>query len=226
MPRYVSFRFDDGFITAAWTAAACLAPDHGTFFLIADLVTFGSSGHPEPLFNGRAFGSIAEWRDLANAGHDIQLHGRTHMDMKRLSPEEQRSEIAASLALTREIHEGPYIFCHPFNRRVDLDFSALGLSAAGFHSRTSDEEILFQRIPDGVDPFALCSWAVRERHLSTIVDQLASLPNDSWTILAFHSFGDEGHEPWSVSSFRALVSECRSLGLTIAPISDMVRAIT
>lgn len=145
--------------------------------------------------------------------------------MRLLSADEQQSEIAASLALTRQIHDGPYVFCHPFNRRVKLDFSTLGVSAAGFDTRTSDNDVAFHRLADDIDPYALCSWAVRERHFSKIVEQLACLPEDSWTVLAFHSFNDEGHEPWSVQSFAALVSECRNLRLTITPISSIVTKI-
>ena len=225
LARYVSFRFDDGFMAGARTAVSCLAPDCGTFFLVADLVTEGSSWHPEPLFRGRSFGSLAEWKDLADAGQDIQLHGRTHRNMKLLPLEEQRSEVAASLALTQQIHAGPYVFCHPFNRRVDLDYAALGISAAGFETRTSEHPIAFHRLANSINRFDLCSWAVRERHFSKIMDQLAMLPDDSWAVLAFHSFDDEGHEPWSASSFRALVSECRNMGLKISPVSEMVRTI-
>ena len=197
----MSFRFDDGFITGARAAAACLAPDRGTFFLIVDLVRQGACEHPEPLFRGRDFGSVAEWRALARAGHDIQLHGRSHTDLTLLSVDEQRAELAASLALTRDLHGGPYVFCHPFNRRIDLDFAALGLSAAGFNTRASDHPIAFHSLTEAIDPFALSSWAVRERHFDSVVDQLQLLPDESWTILAFHSLDGEGHEPWSTEAF-------------------------
>lgn len=223
MARYVSFRFDDGYISGARTAAACLAPSHGTFFLIADLVRGGASNHPEPLFRGRDFGTIAEWRALARAGHDIQLHGCSHSNLELLPAEDQRREVADSLALTRELHGGPYVFCHPYNRRVDLDFAALGLSAAGFQTRTSDHAILFHRLAADLDPFALVSWAVRERHFDTVVAELERLPDDSWVILAFHSLGGEGHEPWSEAGFGLLVSACRKLGLEIVTISRMVQ---
>jgi peptidoglycan/xylan/chitin deacetylase (PgdA/CDA1 family) len=225
LARYVSFRFDDGFIKGARTAAACLAPDYGTFFLIADLVTNGAADHPEPLFRGRDFGSPAEWRALARAGQDIQLHGRTHTDLMRLSPSEQRAEIVSSLAFTRELHDGPYVFCHPFNHRIDLDFAPLGLSGAGFRTRASDHPILFHELTKRIDPFALSSWAVRERHFKSAADQLRKLPDESWTILALHSLDGEGHEPWSVAAFRELVSECRSLGLSIVTVSNMIESL-
>lgn len=145
--------------------------------------------------------------------------------MEFLSAEEQRAELAASLALTRQLRGGPYVFCHPFNRQVDLDFAALGISAAGFQTRTSDQPISFHALRDGINPYALSSWAVRERHFDAVVDQLERLPDDSWTILAFHSFDGEGHEPWSATRFQALVSACRGFGINIATISSMVKEV-
>lgn len=139
-----------------------------------------------------------------------------------LSPEEQKDELSASLALIREIHDGPYVFCYPYNHRVDLDFAALGISAAGFETRTSDHPILFNRLSADLDLFALASWAVRERHLERVLAELASLPDDSWTILAFHSLDGEGHEPWTAAAFGTLVSSSRELGLKISTISEMV----
>lgn len=225
LPRFLSFRFDDGFIAGARTAAECIAPDHATFFLVADLVTAGARNHPEPLFSGRDFGSVPEWRALSSAGHDIQLHGRTHTDLRLLSPEEQKDEVVASLCFIREIHDGPYVFCHPYNRGVDLDFAALGISAAGFETRTSEQPILFNRLDSDLDLFALRSWAVRERHLERVLTELASLPEESWTILAFHSLDDEGHEPWTAEAFRFLVSSCRDLDLKVVTIARMVKEL-
>ncbi len=225
MARYVSFRFDDGFLNGARTAAGCLAPDYGTFFLISDLVLGGAVDHLEVLFRGRDFGSVTEWRALANAGHDIQLHGRTHKNMTLLTAEEQIREVRDSLALTRNIHNGPYVFCHPFNAQVDLDFAGLGMSGAGFATRTSDHPMIFHRLTEAVNRFALTSWAVRERHLHTVADQLELLPNDSWIILAFHSFGDEGHEPWSTAAFSSLVATCRELGMKIVTIASMAQRL-
>lgn len=222
MARYLSFRFDDGFVASARVASACLAPDFATFFLIADLVTDGAEGSFEPLFRERDFGSVAEWRAIGKAGHDIQLHGRTHTNMTLLSKEDQRREVLDSLTLTRSLHDGPYVFCHPFNARVDLDFAALGMSGAGFDTRTSDQAIIFHRLTNPIDPFALSSWAVRERHLETVVDQLAQLPDESWTILAFHSFDGEGYEPWSSVAFDALVAAVRRLDLEIVTIAAMI----
>lgn len=127
--------------------------------------------------------------------------------------------------MIQEIHDGPYVFCHPYNRRIDLDFAALGISAAGFETRTSDHPILFNRLDADLDPFALASWAVRERHLERVLAEIRALPNDSWTILAFHSLDDEGHEPWTTAAFRFLVSSCRKLDLTISTIGAMVKEV-
>jgi len=222
LARYVSFRFDDGFFSGARAAAAYLAPDFATFFLVADLVTSGAADHHEHLFRGRDFGSVADWSALARAGHDIQLHGRTHTNMTLLSEEERRREVLDSLTLTRSVHAGPYIFCHPYNARVDLDFAVLGLLGAGFDTRTSEQAMIFHKLTGPIDLFALSSWAVRERHFDMVVDRLSELPDQSWIILAFHSFNGEGHEPWSTEAFSTLVAAVRKMGITTVTISEML----
>ena len=58
--RYVTFRFDDGFIGGARKAAAVLAGDHASFFLVADLVTGAADGPDIADFAGRDFGTVAE----------------------------------------------------------------------------------------------------------------------------------------------------------------------
>jgi hypothetical protein len=109
---------------------------------------------------------------------------------------------------------------------LDLDLASLGLSAAGFATAGSDRAIVFNGLDDDeLDLFRLRSWAVRERHFHTIVDQLDGLPDQSWTILGFHSLDGEGHEPWTSEGFSRLVAIVNAAGLQIVSIREMVKVL-
>ncbi len=224
--RYVTFRFDDGFIGGARKAATLLAPDRASFFVVADLVTGGTDLRDAPGFLGCDFGSVAQWREISAQGHDVQLHSCSHPDMSQLAPAEQLREVQGSLALVRTIHDGPYIFCYPYNILADIDLAAEGLVAGGFTTRSSDEPVQFNAIDGTADVFCLNSWAVRERHFDDVVEQLSrAVPDGSWTILTFHSLDGEGWEPWSSWFFARLVAQLRLLHYTIVTVAAMVDAI-
>jgi Polysaccharide deacetylase len=224
MARCITFRFDDGFIDGARKAAAALHPSPASFFVVAGLVDGSVRLDHIELFRGRNFGSVDEWRAMAELGHDVQPHGVNHKDFAELNAEQQRAEVKTSLDLVRRIHLGPYIFGFPYNNIVaDLDLTSLGVSAAGFVTASSDEAIVCNRPRDPeFDRYRLQSWAVRERHFDSIVDQLDSLPEQSWTILAFHSLDGEGHEPWTSLGFARLLACVRAAGLQIVSIRSMV----
>jgi peptidoglycan/xylan/chitin deacetylase (PgdA/CDA1 family) len=228
MARFITFRFDDGFIEGARKAAAFLHPSPASFFIVAGLVTGSDRLDHIELFRGRNFGSLDRWRAIDELGHDVQPHGVTHCDFAELSADQQRIEVRMSVDLVRGIHGGPYIFGFPYNNMVaDLDLTSFGVSAAGFVTASSDEAIVFNRTDDPeFDLFRLRSWAVRERHFHEIVDQLDSPPDQSWTILAFHSLDGEGHEPWTSQGFFRLLEFVRAAGLQIVSIREMVGCLT
>jgi hypothetical protein len=151
----------------------------------------------------------------------------THSNFAELSTDQQRTEVRGSLDLVRSIHWGPYIFGFPYNNIVaDLDLTPFGVSAAGFVTATSEQAIVINRPGDPeFDLFRLRSWAVRERHFHSIVDQLDSLPDQSWAILAFHSLDGEGHEPWRSEGFSRLLKFVRAAGLQIVSIRGRVERL-
>jgi peptidoglycan/xylan/chitin deacetylase (PgdA/CDA1 family) len=179
----------------------------------------------EALFHGPRFGSFDEWRAVSEGGHDVQPHSVSHVNFASLTPEQQCAEIVGSAEMVRGIHQGRLIFAFPYNVIPNLDLPRLGLSASGFVTRTSDGPAFFNDLGAGLDLFRLRSWAVRERHLEAIATQLTSLPDRSWTILAFHSLDGEGHEPWSSLAFHDLVDLVRRAGLDIVTISEMIGAV-
>jgi peptidoglycan/xylan/chitin deacetylase (PgdA/CDA1 family) len=228
MGRYVSFRFDDGFVDGARRAAAYLAPSHASFFVVTGLVCGTHRVEHEDLFKGRNFGSPDQWRAIAALGHDVQPHGTTHVNFAVLNPDQRRAEIQGSLAFVRGLHRGPYIFGFPYNViPEDLDLASFDLSAAGFRTVDSAQPIAFNRLDDdALDLFRLEGWAIRERHFQTIVDQLESLPDRSWAILGLHSLDGEGHEPWTSDGFSRLVAAVRRADFEIVSIRDVVEVLS
>jgi peptidoglycan/xylan/chitin deacetylase (PgdA/CDA1 family) len=214
---------DDGFIVGARKAAAILAPGRASFFVVTGRVCGTVSGDHIELLKGADFGSTEEWRVLAAQGHDVQPHSDTHVDFSKTPLEQQIREIRQSVSVIRTIHPGPYVFCYPYNQFSTLDLAPFGLSAAGFLTKNSNSCVCFNPIGDNLDLFRLRSWAVQESHLDTVVSQLQrDVPDESWTILGFHSLDGEGHEPWSSAGFANLVSAIRVFGYQIVSVGAMV----
>lgn len=222
MARYVSFRFDDGFLAGALKANALLGADHGSFFIVTGLVEKTHRLDHIPLFVGREFGTIEEWATLARAGHDIQPHSVTHANLPLLTREEQIEEVERSLAFVKKIHAGPYIFCHPYNALTDLDFANLGFAAAGFNARGSQKAVQYNDLSK-LTPYLLRSSILSEDQFDWLVECLnIHVPNNAWVILGFHSFDGEGAKPWSSEGFSRLVAEVRRLGFQIRTIGRMI----
>jgi len=218
--RYLSFRFDDGFFVGALKANAALAPDHGTFFIVTGLVEGTHRLEHIPEFVGREFGALESWRLLARIGHDIQPHSVTHPHLPLLQSAQQIDEIAGSLSFVRKIHDGPYIFCSPYNQCPDIEFGALGLAAAGF--KTSSRALPYNDVA-AIERYALRSQVVFEEDYDWIVEQLRSaIPDGAWVIIGFHSFDGEGHRPWKFDRFAQLVAQIRAFDYRIESIAGMI----
>ncbi len=221
MARWISFRFDDGFIDGARKAADILHPHAATFFIITGLVTGAVQLDHLDHFADADFGTVESWKALAARGQDIQSHGVDHASFATLDHDQALDQIRVSLDTVREINPGPHVFCFPYNAVPDLDLAGSGLSAAGFATVDSQQDVLSNRLA-GLDPLRLRSWAVRERHLDFVVQQLADAPDDTWTILAFHSLDGQGHEPWTSEGFADLVAAVLRAGYQVTTLGDMV----
>ena len=221
MTRYISFRFDDGFFVGALKANALLAPDHGTFFVVTGLLDGTHRLEHIPEFVGRDFGTVESWRLLARIGHDVQPHSITHPNLQLLPREQQVAEIAGSLASVKKIHDGPYVFCSPYNLRPEIEFGSLGFAAAGFLG--SAHGLPYNDL-SALNPFVLRSQVIHEEGFDWLIEQLRGVvPDNSWVIIGFHSFDQEGFRPWNFDRFSQLVAKIRTLDFQIESIASMVR---
>src|SRR5689334_19282888 len=105
MARYITFRFDDGHIVSARKAAKLLEPDRGSFFIVSGFVRAKC-----PLY-----GDLEAWRCIHKLGHDVQPHSETHVHFTTLSHPAQQDEMEKSIEFVGQIHDGPFVFCFPYN---------------------------------------------------------------------------------------------------------------
>lgn len=219
--RYLSFKFDDGFLCGAEQAASILQDLPASFFLIGELLEDGPLAFSEPLFRGREFGDKERWRALVAKGHELQPHSYSHRPYDDMTDQERRTDLRLSVQTVREIAGKASVFGFPFNRLAPISADGLGLIASGFDTKTSSADPHYHDLSKDVDLRRLKSWAVRERDLETIKTSLGKVPENSWLVLTFHSFGDEGHEPWTSNKFRQLVDLVRAQKFSVRTVGDM-----
>jgi peptidoglycan/xylan/chitin deacetylase (PgdA/CDA1 family) len=215
MARYITFRFDDGYIAGARRAAELLLPSYGSFFIVTDWVE--SKTQPER-------GDLDAWKSLAAEGSDIQPHGKTHTSLLGLSSGQQADEIKGSIDFVRKIQSGPYIFCCPYNN-VPLSRPLVeGLSAFGFYA-SQPQDKNFNLLNRELDVFRLQSWDVDCNNWSSIPFHLdKSVPDGAWVVLGLHSLNGEGYEPLTSDQLTCLVYAARGLNYEIATAAEMFRS--
>jgi peptidoglycan/xylan/chitin deacetylase (PgdA/CDA1 family) len=221
MARYLTFRFDDGYIAGAEKAAKLLLPYHGSFFIITDWVN--DESRPE-------CGDLNAWKLLGQQGNDIQPHSKTHRKLSDLGCGEQYNEIKGSVEFVQNIHDRPYIFCFPYNSppRPPLavgNLSACGLSACGFDA-SQPAATHVNQINDELDVFRLRSWDVDQHNFASIPFHLdKSVPDDAWVVLGLHSLDGEGWEPLTSDQLSCLVCAARGLNYEIVTAAAMIEKL-
>lgn len=116
--------FDDGYLDA-WTQALPLLRKYGakaTFYVIKD--TIGTPNHL----------TWADIRDLQRAGMEIGAHGTDHLDLSRMKPDEQTTQVQRCLdAIERYTGVRPKTYAYPsgqYNAATLAIMKAAGLEAA------------------------------------------------------------------------------------------------
>lgn len=219
--RIVSFRFDDGLWEGAKKAHKILYPHKGSFFIVRDWLSNVSEEIDDKYNNERYHGSIDEWQAMSLSGHDIQAHSCSHSMFSKLDLRTQANEFEGSLECIKKIHNGPYIFCFPYNDIISADLESIGYAASGFITRSSKSPIIYNDLTKKIW-HNLNSWAIRQAHIESIKLEVENLPDDSWVILSLHSLDGEGFEPWDSTSFEDLVRSIEKMGFGILSISEVL----
>jgi peptidoglycan/xylan/chitin deacetylase (PgdA/CDA1 family) len=124
-PGAFAFTFDDAMPTQLIYAAPYMnrVGLKGTFFLVTDIITDGEAGSP-------AIGkptAWADWKAVADSGHEIASHTLTHPDLTTLPFEDAVRQMTESAVRIREkLGITPVTFAYPFHgRNAALDKAAL-----------------------------------------------------------------------------------------------------
>jgi peptidoglycan/xylan/chitin deacetylase (PgdA/CDA1 family) len=223
MARYITFRFDDGHIAGARTAAKLPHPDRASFFIITGPIEGTIDLTNYPLLASGKYGDLAAWKSLAASGNDIQPHSETHPKFSEISSTEQEVEIRHSLEFVRKIHDGPYIFCYPYNVVPASRPLVNELSASGFRTAVTPSDAAANLIANGLDFFDLQSWEVKQSNLDLILSHLAETPDNAWVVLGLHSLNGEGHDPLTSEQLSKLIDAGRNRSYEIVTVAEMIR---
>lgn len=226
--RWLSITFDDGFRKGAETAASILG-EHGltaTFYIVTGWVSPARAKVREKFNRGCDHGDWAHWRSIRDASHEVGSHTFSHLNVTgkqaRLFPWLVADELRKSRDdLVREAPQPLYTISMTWNassRRSDRIVRTL------YHAcRLGSGEVAYNDL-GALDPYRLASWAPAANTPPQVYDEaIASIPEGGWLILQFHSFDDEGWEPLSRASFRALCETVRRHDdVKVAPVAQVI----
>lgn len=192
----VTLRFDDGWESQYQNAFPIMKKYglKGTFFIVSQQLA-------DDDFSG--FMSIAEIRNLYQAGNEIGAHTRTHPDLTTLSAAQQQAEIQGSRQDILSWHVGPVdSFAYPYGAYdattlqivKDAGFSAAAATIGGFATQTSDPyQLEHHEVDSSVTAAQAMKW----------VDQAAA--DHEWLILTFHDVSN--HPPDSYATTPAIFQQ-------------------
>jgi len=201
--NYITLCFDDGLLRTAHKAdkivRACGPEARLAFFI----VTGWLRGYVETINDsdnmGLLHGSIAEWREIYNMGHDVGSHSHTHFDIR---VDDKPEDYQISLDVLKQIHPGPYYYAYPYLKNA------------------------WQNTLPGFDYVRRSAWIPRwaETPMSQIYDKLKFIYGAGdrlWFPIVFHGLDDEGWQPCSSEKFQQFVEYLLKNDIQIKTITEM-----
>ena len=184
----VSINFDDGY-ESAYEIGLPIVQQAGfktTQFIITRLV-----GTPGYVTTGQILA-------MQNSGHEIGDHTRTHPDLTKLTPAQQKDEIVGAQQDLINLGVTATSFAFPYGAHDDSTQSIL--AAAGFTAARSTNKAFNDQ---NSDPLLLNCWVIAPAGVTTDINQITQAIDDSqtngkWLILLFHRIDETGN-PISVS---------------------------
>jgi peptidoglycan/xylan/chitin deacetylase (PgdA/CDA1 family) len=205
----VSFAFDDGKIGQYTTARPVLnaAGLRGTFFVISDALTWGSTNM-----------NATQVREMAADGHEIGNHTKTHSNLTGMSAAQVDSEFSQSqAALTAASGTTPRACAYPYgasNATVESVAAKYFTGCRGTNGGLNTS---------GTNRYRLVTYYV---HTSTTaadvraaVDQARS--TGAWLILTYHGVGTVGSsDDVTAATFSAHVDAVKASGVTVRTVGQ------
>lgn len=203
----VTFRFDDGIDNQYSVAVPKLdaAGFKGTFYIASrQIKDNGFSGYM----------TLNNIKDLANRGHEIGAHTRTHAHLTSLSSSQQQQEIVGSRQDIQAWGVGPVLsFAYPYGEysSTTLDivenagFSSAAATIDGYVSPASDPyQLEYQEVNSDIPLAVVKTW----------IDKAAI--DKTWLILTFHDI-KLGGDLYSTTptTFQGIVDYVKQKGLPV-----------
>jgi len=213
----VTLRFDDGSLSQYQVAYPKLksAGLKGTFFIISkQLLDYGFSGYM----------SIAQIKDLYNAGNEIGAHTQDHPYLTQLSSADQQKEILGSRNDLLALNVGPInSFAYPYG---DYDNTTLNLvKSDGFSdaAATIDGDVTLTS-----DKYQLERQSMESTVTLTKAEQWIdnAIAKKEWLILSFHQIDTSGVQ-YSISPtiFNQVVDYLKLKNVPVVTIQDGIKSL-
>lgn len=186
----VTLRFDDGWESQYQNAFPIMQQYglKGTFYIVSQQLA-------DDQFSG--FMSIAEIKNLYQAGDEIGAHTRTHPYLTSLSPKQQQDEIQGSRQDILSWNVGPVsTFAYPYGDYnattlqivKNAGFSSAAATIGGLATQTSDPyQLEHHEVDSSVTAAQAKQW----------IDQAAA--DHGWLILTFHDVSDNPPDTYATT---------------------------
>ncbi len=225
----VTFSFDDGWLEHALIAGPVLDSYDidGTFYVMSK--EMDSSGLKKGFFkrggygdNAGPYANLEQIKALADSGHEIGSHTRTHLYLTQLSPKEKNTELRGSL---RELVEAGFTdvstIAYPYG---DFDDDVKEITAkAGY---TVGRSVLRGFNDRATDRYALRIQQVdRETPVEDMMEWIDQAEKDNlWLILMFHQISDDTSDGLGVTEedFIALIEHSKEADVDIVTVAEGV----
>ncbi len=205
----VSFTFDDGKTNQYAYARPVLnaAGFHGTFFIISDALTWGSSNM-----------NASQARQLAAEGHEIGNHSRDHANLATLSAAGVQQQLADSqAAITSAVGVTPRTCAYPYGT---YNSTVTSIAAQFFRACRSTDG---GQNSAATDRYKLATLYVRTGTTGADVRAAAeqAKANNTWLILCYHGVGNVGsNDDVSAATFQSHVDAVKAAGVPVKTVFD------
>jgi hypothetical protein len=192
----LSITFDDGLNSHVANASPIMSllDLNGTFFVTIDNV-------------GISYGaSWAEWQLVANNGHEIASHSKTHPDLRTLDPDQLYEEVVMSKAYIEDNLTD--VRCQTFSYPMGLyNETIMDLVRQHYISARQDRHnITAQPGPVPISPPDMYSIVPVEFGTGETASELDGLVDDTitsggWLVEMIHAVGSGGYDPVDLGQF-------------------------
>jgi peptidoglycan/xylan/chitin deacetylase (PgdA/CDA1 family) len=207
----VSFTFDDGKSNQLSNAVPVLdaANMKGTFFIISDALSWGSS-----------YLTPAQVKTIADDGHEIGNHTKTHANLTKLSASGVRTEFSKSQTkITAAAGKAPRTCAYPYGA---TNSTVRSVAAEFFRGcRTTDGGTN----TSSTDSYKLRTFYV---HTSTSASQIRAAVDKAaadkvWLILCYHGVGKvSSSDDVSADTFAAHVKTVKASGVQVRTVGQVL----